>query len=362
MPRLARVLVLLVVIVSVTASVLPIHAQQADPWQPVIDAIEASDIENVTVVIGTAAGEQFRYTKGEFSDTDPYPIASASKWYAAALTMQLVEEGRLSLDDHPQDYLDFWSDDPNDPRSQITVEQMLAFTTGYYGNDSEIGCISDADTTNEACLQAIYDDFFVYEPGSTFYYGPTHMAILGTMIEEITGQSFLQAFRAYVAQPLGLSAQTGFYLPSESNPRPSGGATSSVNDYYRFLEALATGEILADSHAEMFVPHTPDGTDFAFRPPSIGDRAWQYALGTWVTCEDTVWTEACAADYLLTSPGAFGWTGYIDPFDNHFGLIAQRGLAITRGGTFNDSAAGQSIDLLVTIEPLIDEILAQTGQ
>lgn len=359
--RNAILMLLLAVAVGISAGTEPMQAQESDPWQPVIDAIEASPIENMTIVIGTADGEQFRYTKGDFSATDPYPIASASKWYTAALTMQLVEAGLLSLDDHPQDYLDFWTDDPSDPRSQITVEQMLAFTTGYGGNDADIPCLSDGDTTNEACLQAIYDDFFVYEPGSTFYYGPIHMAILGAMIEAITGQSFNQAFRAYIGRPLGLSLQTGFYLPSDSNPRPAGGATSTVNDYYRFIEAMATGDILADSQAEMFVRHTPDGTVFEYRPPSIGERGWQYALGTWVTCENEEWTDDCEADYLLTSPGAFGWAGYIDPFDGHFGLIAQRGEAVTRG-TFTDPPAGQSIELLLTIEPLIDEIVAESGQ
>lgn len=347
-------IVVVMVVVLGSAHAPNTHAQSspAADWQPVIAAIEASPIRDVTVVIGNADGEQFRYTKGDFADDEPYLIASASKWYTAALAMQLVEAGQLDLAAHPQAYLPDWPTDPSDPLSQITVEQMLAFTTGFAGNANAVECTSDAEISNEECLDIIVADNFVYPPGTTFYYGPAHMHLLGVIIEAITGVSYQRAFRTYIADPLALSPQTAFILSGMENPRAAGGAASTVNDYFRFLSALFNGEILADSYATMLDRHTPDGTDFAYRPPSsIGDRAWQYALGAWLTCDDEVWTDACAADHLVTSPGAFGWTPYIDPFDGHYGLIAQMGGIAAR-------PAQQSVQLLETIAPLIDAALA----
>ena len=73
---------------------------------------------------------QFTYSKGDSTPATVYLIASASKWLSSAVFMSVVESGALSLDDHPQDYLPFWTTDPNDPRSRITLEQLLSFTSG----------------------------------------------------------------------------------------------------------------------------------------------------------------------------------------------------------------------------------------
>lgn len=348
----------ILLLLSFVLSPIVVANSNDNDWQPVIDAIEASPIEDVTVVIGNADGEQFRYTKGDFNDQQLHPIASASKWLTAIYAMQLVEDGLLSLDANPQDYLADWPSDPSDPLSDITVRQMLAFTTGFGVAPGQTTCVDNGDISNEQCLTELVSNYFNYQPGTTFYYGPAHMHLLGVIIEQVTGKSYDAGFRETIVNPLGLSPRTGYYLPSLTNSRIAGGAIISVNDYYRVLAAVFNGEILADSQDELYARQTPDGTVFTSTPSATGP-AWQYGLGTWLTCADDIWTEACAGNYLLTSPGAFGWTPYIDQFDGHFGLIAQVGRTFTRG-TFNGSPSAQSVDLLLEIEPLIDDILSSS--
>jgi len=92
-----------------------------------------------------------------------------------------VDEGALALSDSPQRYLTWWTSDATDPRSRVTLEQLLSFTSGLSGGDGlalgdeGVPCIEDANTTLEACAQNSYEGYFSFEPGSAFFYGPTHL-------------------------------------------------------------------------------------------------------------------------------------------------------------------------------------------
>jgi hypothetical protein len=55
-------------------------------------------------------------------------IASSGKWLAAATIMSLVDEGKLSLDDHPSGFLPEFR---NEPKDKATLRQMLSHTSGY---------------------------------------------------------------------------------------------------------------------------------------------------------------------------------------------------------------------------------------
>jgi CubicO group peptidase (beta-lactamase class C family) len=65
---------------------------------------------------------------GNYTPDTEVLIASAGKWLAAATIMTLVDEGKLSLDDHPSKWLPEFKDDPKD---QATLRQMLSHTSGY---------------------------------------------------------------------------------------------------------------------------------------------------------------------------------------------------------------------------------------
>lgn len=342
------------VLAIVLTSVAPISYAQGpatDEWEPIRNAIDASPITDVVVMVGNEQGTLFVYSKGAFTTTTPAELASASKWLTSGTIMRLVEAGILSLDDHPQDYIDWWTDDPNDPRSQITVEDMLAFKSGFYGEEGTLDCVGNPNITNEHCVRTIYEDWFQYTPGSAFYYSPTHMHILGLMAENATGLSYPDIFRQYLADPLGLSDATGFFDPSASNPRPAGGAISTPDDYFRYVQALFNGDILADSRDLMFQDHAPNPVVIARTAPQIKERGyeWHYAFGAWRECNG-VWTTTCAEQTLISSGGAYGWLPWIDLDNGYFALIAQRGRLLS--GPFE-----QSLDLAEAIRPLIVTIV-----
>ena len=312
-------------------------------WSDLAAAIDDSRLVNVTVMIGNGDGTLFSHSKGDTSEADTLLLASASKWLASITILKLVEEGVLQLDDHPQDHLPWWTSDPADPRSRITLEQLLSFTSGFGGRVGDVPCVEDESTTIDACAQNIYNDFFVYEPGTAFFYGPSHMQIAGAMATAATGQTFNRLFRTRIGNPLALNILSGFGLPSLDNPRVGGGATASTADYAAVLTALATGSLLSPSSTEQLgTNQTADGVTTAWTPEEVqmGELPWHYALGCWLECDENTATEPCGEQAVLSSPGAFGFYPWWDRQSGLWGIVGTQ-LMVDSGGAHITIPLGQ---------------------
>ena len=302
-----------------------------------VELLEESTITDIAVILGNRDGIQFTHSKGDLNTSSIVPIASASKWLSAMILMRLVEEGVLSLSDNPQDYLSFWTESSDDARSRITLAHLLSFTSGFEGStglgaQEGVACIEDAETTIEACAEAIFASglkedggYFAYEPGTTFYYGPIHLHIAAAMAVSATGLRWNQLFRQYVGAGLGLAVQTGFGLPSLENARASGGATASASDYATILHTYISGGILSsDSMAVMSQDRTPTESVTMESVPNIArdDKSWHYAFGSWRECNLPIYDASCEGEGVISSPGAFGFYPWWDRRDDSWGVIA----------------------------------------
>ena len=296
----------------------------AAAWDTLRDAIDACDVDDLTVLFGTGDGIVFSHVKGDSAPDRTYLIASASKWLTSITALSLVEDGLWTLGDHPQQHLSWWSDDATDPRSRVTLEQLLSFTSGAWGAMDDVPCVEDGDSTLEACAQVIHDDFFTWEPGTAFYYGPPHMQVAAAMASATTGERWNRLFRDHVATPLGLPASAAFAVPSLDNPRAAGGATASGEDYAAVLTALVAGELLSPASLEvMAADHTGDGVTLEYRPGTAADgRDWHYALGCWRECEDATYGPECDQPGVLSSPGAFGFYPFWDQARGFWGVVS----------------------------------------
>ncbi len=324
----------------------------ADPWADVIALLERDGVDDLAFIVGDARGELLRYEKGAFSATASYPIASASKWLTSATIVALVEQGVMALDDPPQQYLSYWSTDPADPRSRITLAQLLSFTAGFHRGPGEPGCIGDASFELQACVQALYAAGVDAEPGTTYYYGPVHMQVAAAMAEVATGQAWSEVVRLTLGQALGLSVGTGFV---GRNPRASGAAVSTAVDYAAFLQAQLAGTYISTGLTEL-VAERLTGVDIVFRPATITENNvdWYYGLGVWRECNKALWDADCAASVRVSSPGAFGWYPWIDVDADYYAV-----LAVEDRRTLFATPSAESVALGTALQPLIEAALAE---
>jgi D-alanyl-D-alanine carboxypeptidase len=160
--------------------------------------------------------------------------ASMCKPYIAALTLRLIEDGMLGLDDPIKNYL------PEDIVNGIanaevaTVRQLLGHTSGIFNFDSNIKMY--LDTFNDPLLHPSSKSLFekyVYgvkaycEAGEAYHYSNTGYSLLGMIIEEVSGMSLGDYFEQEIIQPLGL--ENTFY---KSSPGYPDAIPNKVNSYF----------------------------------------------------------------------------------------------------------------------------------
>ncbi len=141
---------------------------------------------------------------------------SMTKTFTAVAILQLVEQGKLGLDDEMDRYL------PDTPYSShhITVRQLLDHTSGLpnpiplrWAHLTEEGASFDE---NAALAQVLRDNpKLAFEPGQKFAYSNIGYWLLGRIIEQVEGQSYPDYVRANILLPLGLSTQEmDFVIPN----------------------------------------------------------------------------------------------------------------------------------------------------
>lgn len=236
-------------------------------------------------------------------------IASASKWLSALTLARLVEAGTLRWDSRVGEY---FPDAPAATRD-ITLTQLFSHTSGIGIDDA--GCLSDRRSTLQACARQILETPLEWMPGTAFAYGGNSMQVAGAMAELAGGRSWDALFIAEMVVPLGLSATdwtagaTGSGYVPNPNPRIGGGARSTLDDYGRVVDMLLAGGLhdgqsflSAQTLAVMATDRTI-GLVIASTPVA----GHGYGFGQWVEAKD-----ARGATYRVSSPGAFGFTPWVD--------------------------------------------------
>jgi len=139
-------------------------------------------------------------TNTPLANDDIFRIASISKSFSATAIMQLMEAGKLSLDDDFSKLVGFTVRNPKFPQSVITLRMIMSHTAGI--NDTQgyftLDVINPAKGPN---YTKCYND---YEPGSKFQYCNLDYNMTGTVIERVSGERFDNYIRNHILTPLKL--------------------------------------------------------------------------------------------------------------------------------------------------------------
>jgi D-alanyl-D-alanine carboxypeptidase len=141
----------------------------------------------------------------------PFRIASITKVFVAVVVLQLVEEGRLGLDDPASRYA------PDAAPWPVTIRQLLNHTSGIpdFGMaDSfgeELAARRDRRWTAAEAIALVADKKPTFAPGTDYAYSNTDYVLLGEVIETVTGHGWAQEIRRRILDPLELR---GTYVAS----------------------------------------------------------------------------------------------------------------------------------------------------
>jgi D-alanyl-D-alanine carboxypeptidase len=132
-------------------------------------------------------------------------IGSETKTFTVTAVLQLVDEGRIGLDDTIGKYIDGV---PNGDK--ITLRQLAGMRSGLfnYSADEDFFKALTSDPTRPFTPQQLLDYSFkhpvLFPPGKEFYYCNTNLILLGLLVEKISGQHLNDYIHEHVLNPAGL--------------------------------------------------------------------------------------------------------------------------------------------------------------
>ncbi|GAB3256769.1 serine hydrolase domain-containing protein [Kineosporia babensis] len=192
-------------------------------------------IDNGRQVQLTAQGVADRETGRKLKASDRFEIGSNTKTFMSALTLQLVDQGKVELDSSIEKYLPGVV--PNG--ANITVRMLLNHTSGlfsYTGDEAFAeGLYSDPERvwTPEELLEVAFAHDPNFAPGQDWSYSNTNYTLIGLLLEKKTGKSLADLVQQRIVKPLGL--KNTYY------PEPA--ATNTGKGYARgYAISFADGE------------------------------------------------------------------------------------------------------------------------
>lgn len=222
----------------------------------------------------------------------PTQIASITKTFTGTSILWLEQRGFLDIKDNVQKYIwDF-------PYGNITIEQLLSHRSGLpeYLKFSNHYWSSKEPMYNESLLNMMKSKHFglLFTPGTKFDYCNSNFAVLGLLIERVTGMPYKDFVSKYIFEPLNME-HSFVYDPNDTydfsfaksyranfrdfpNTFQDGvygdkGIFTTVRDLFKWDQALYSDEFLEDSLKEE-----------AFTPTRDWSVEKNYGLGWRVKC------------------------------------------------------------------------------
>lgn len=291
----------------------------------------------------------FEKMYGDFAPDRRVAVASASKMVSGLVLFRLIDQGFLSLDSSTAAVLG-WTG----PQGAITLRHLLSFTSGL---QPSAACTFQAGITLAECVADISTLAPVATPGTRFDYGNTHLQVAARMAEVATGSTWNAIFAQQLGQPLRLPAAVTYYTAPRlasgtSNPLVAGGLRASMNEYASLLSVVfhrGTWEGQRLAAAPLFEAQAREpypGVVIGSSPMTAMAFDFRYGLTAWLEC--TTPATGCA---VVSSPGAFGWTPWVDLDGGYYAII---GMEV---GDATDGVVNFSVQLAQDLKPAIRRAL-----
>jgi len=222
--------------------------------------------------------------------------------FTGVAVMQLVEEGRIKLDDDISKYI------PEFPLQgrRVTVRQLLDHTSGivdYHYLGDPIEATSRQPKALDEVMALYAGKTWVNEPGTKWDWSISGFQLLVTIVERVSGQPFAAYVKQHLFEPAGLEHttycddyslvrglshayrrfETGFVAANENDMAYNADLRicSTVGDFYKLWSALKANKLIRPETFKMM--ETPEGA--AARMNAQDPRA-QYGLALTINHED----------------------------------------------------------------------------
>jgi CubicO group peptidase (beta-lactamase class C family) len=231
-------------------------------------------------------GKAYGYASKRFAiantmDTK-FNLGSINKIFTSVAITQLMEKGKLSMDDPIGKYLTQF---PKEIAAKVTIKHLLNMKSGwgdYWGNEYYLAHRDQLRSVSD------YMEFIKYmpldfEPGSNFQHSNTGFEVAGAIIEAISGMDYFDYIKKNIYEPSGMTVTDSYHRdgPVENlaegytnmnrndqegkeykwnntymlSPRgtPAGGGYSTAEDLLKFDQALRNNKLLNEIYTRYLI-------------------------------------------------------------------------------------------------------------
>jgi len=266
----------------------------------IVHRLSESEVFSGTLLVAKDSNVIFSYAAGEASKRYHVPInidtkfnlGSMNKMFTSLTIMNLVEKGKLALEDTIDKFVDeTWL--PKDITAKITIHNLLTHTSGLGSYFNALYARSSRQLFRKLddYKPLIKTEKLAFEPGKRYQYSNTGMFLLGVVIENVTGEDYLDTIRKVIYEPAGMKDTDCYemdypvenlaigYSPDKGSEwgwqnnyykhvikgGPAGGGFSTVGDLHRFALALLSGKYVSEtSLKKMWTDHYNAGYGYGF--------------------------------------------------------------------------------------------------
>ena len=215
-----------------------------------------------------------------------FRLASLTKQFTAMCILMLVDRGELNLDQSINDVIPGFPD----YGKRITIRNLLQHTSGLIDYEDFVPEDSPVQVRDRGVLEILRQQTSLYfEPGTEYRYSNSGYSLLAMMVEEASGQSFAQFLRNNIFEPLemrntvayengvstvanrafGYTVDGSSVIGSDQSPWSAvlgdGGIYSSLNDLFRWDQALYTERLIPRTLFEQALVPAIEGYGFGWR-------------------------------------------------------------------------------------------------
>jgi len=155
-----------------------------------------------------------------------FRIGSVTKQFAAALILQLVEDGKVDLQASIRTYIPEY---PAKTGDIITVHHLMTHTSGIpnYTSLPSFGDHIRNPFTPDEFVKTFSDLELDFEPGSSWSYSNSGYFLMGVIVEKVTGNSWEEELENRILKPLGMT-NSGYQNNSDLIQQMASGYSSTV--------------------------------------------------------------------------------------------------------------------------------------
>ena len=137
----------------------------------------------------------------------PFLLGSVTKPITALAVLQLVEAGKINLDEPIQTYLPWFVTAEPFYSDRITVRHLLTQTSGFstLTGQKQMADFDDSAAALENHVRSLMGETLSWGPGGAYQYSNANFTLLGLIIQTVSGQSYEEYVQQHIFAPLEMT-------------------------------------------------------------------------------------------------------------------------------------------------------------